>query len=226
MGGILKFTMITDELINKANGLIKQVPEYRDEGLGYTAFNDGSTECEVGEFLYGMVRILKPRAILETGTYKGVSAMYMAQGCKDNQTGLIETLEINPQLIETSKQLWGILDLLKWINPINMPAEQFEPRWNYDLMFLDSEPYLRFNELVKFFSWLNPGGYVFIHDLPRSMTQGNINPDHPEISSWPFGDLPKEIKEWLKTGKLVKFHYPNPRGMVGFYKPHSDDYQP
>ncbi len=216
---------ITDYFIEKSNGLIKKVPEYRDEGLGYTAFNDGSVECEVGEFLYSMVRILKPRYVLETGTYKGISSSYIAQGLKDNQTGFLNTLEIEQQHIDTSKQLWNSLDLIKWINSYKINSREFEPKYNYELMFLDSEPPFRFSELVKFYSFLTEGGYVFIHDAPLSLCQGNVNPDHPEIKSWPFGDLPQEIKDWVKDEKLKPFHLPNPRGMIGFYKTRKNEYK-
>lgn len=216
--------MITDYFIDKSNGLIKQVPEYRDEGLGYTAFNDGSTECEVGEFLYGLVKILKPRYILETGTYKGISSSYMAQGLKENNTGFIDTLEIDEGLIQTSKQLWNALELTKWINSMREDCQKFQPQHNYELMFLDSEPYYRYGELKRFFPYLTEGGYAFIHDCPLSLCQGNFNPDHPEFRSWPFGDLPEEIKQWVKEGKLRPMHFPNPRGMVGFYKVRKDEY--
>ncbi len=73
---------LTDYLLERSNGLIKKVPEYRDEGLGYEAFNDGSVEVEIGEFLHGMVRLLKPRYILESGTYFGISSSYLAQGLR------------------------------------------------------------------------------------------------------------------------------------------------
>ena len=217
--------MITQYLIEKCNGLLRQVPEYRDENQGYTAFNDGSVECEVGEFLYSMVRVLKPRTILETGTYKGVSSAYMGLALKENKVGLLDTMDIEIQHLNTSKQLWGVLDLLPWVKEHHMGSDVFEAKYNYNMMFLDSEPNLRFGELVKFFPNLEPGGYAFIHDCPRTLTQGNINPDHPHLPSWPFGPLPEEIKAWLKSGELVKLHISNPRGMVGFYKRHPEDYQ-
>lgn len=216
--------MITDDIIKLSNGLLRQVPEYRDENQGYTAFNDGSVECEVGEFLYALVRVTKPRTVLETGTYKGVSSAYMGMALKDNKVGLLDTMDIEIQHLNTSKQLWGVLDLLPWVKEHHISSADFVPRYNYNLMFLDSEPDLRFGELAKFYDFLEPGGYAFIHDLPRSMTQGNINPDHPNLPSWPFGPIPPKVQGLLNTKRLVKFHIPSPRGLVGFYKVHPDDY--
>ena len=217
--------MITDYLVKASNGLIKVVPEYRDEGLGYTAFNSGSVECEVGEFLYGLVRVLKPRMVLETGTYLGGSSSYIAQGLKDNNTGMLETLEIEEQHIGSSKQLWHLLDLQKWITSYKISSSEFEPKCNYELMFLDSEPPIRYGELVRFYNNLTPGGFAIIHDCPRSFCQGNVNPDHPEIKSWPFGPLNPEIKQWVKDRELIPFHLPSPRGCVIFYKSRADDYK-
>lgn len=218
--------MITKYLIEKSMGLLKQVPEYRDDNRGFTAFNDGSCECEVGELLYSLVRVFKPRTVLETGTYKGVSSSYMALAMEENQTGILDTCEINQEHISTSKQLWGVLGISHRIHEHHLPSSQFSPQYNYDIMFLDSEPDLRFGELVKFYEFLTPGGVALIHDLPRSMCQGNFNPDHPEKKSWPFGDLPTFLREKIKSGELSVTHFPNPRGMVSFYKAKEDDYRP
>lgn len=34
--------------------------------------------------LYGLIRSLKPRTVMEIGTYRGYAACYMAQACKEN----------------------------------------------------------------------------------------------------------------------------------------------
>ena len=218
--------MTTNYLVEKSKGILKLVPEYRDEGKGYQAFNDGSVEAEVGDFLYGMTRILRPVFVLETGTYKGVSSAYIGQALKDNGRGTLDTCEINDLHIETAKQLWATLEIFpKWIKPHRIESLKYEAIYNYDLMFLDSEPNLRFHELVRFYPHLSEGGYAFIHDCPPSLTQGNINPDHPEIESWPFCNLPEEIKTWVKEDKLRVIHFPNPRGMTGFYRVRRDEYK-
>ena len=219
--------MITKDLFELGEGIIKQLPEVRDDGRGYSMADDGGVECEVGEFLYSMVRILKPIHILETGTYTGISAMYMGQGLKDNKLPNTElfTCDIEIQHLDRARKLWQQTQVSDYIFSKQIESLKLEPaQSDYDLMFLDSEPNLRFAELVRFYPYLKPGGYVFIHDTPRSLCQGNVNPDHPEIKSWPFGDLPQEIKDWVKDGNLVPFHFPNPRGMTGFYKPKLEDY--
>ena len=224
MGAISQNAMITKSLVDKSNGLFILSPENTDSR--YSKHDDGGVEVEVGELLYSMVRILKPQHILETGTYSGISALYMAQALKENNSGDIITLEIDSTHKLRAEKLWKACEVEKYVGCIMQNSLDYElPGMQYDMMFLDSEPEVRFKELVKFFPCLKPGGYVFLHDLPRGFCEGNVNPDHPEYKNWPWGELPNEIKQWLKNGDLVKFHLPNPREMVGFYKRRKDDYE-
>lgn len=218
---------ITDYLFDKAGGLITRHPEVRDnEKKGYEMADDGGVELEVGEFLYGLTRLIKPKHVLTTGIYTGISDMYIAQGLIDNHNGGFSTaLEIDETHLKRAKELWLKTETSGVINPFLMKSLNFKPNKTYDLMFLDTEPQIRFQELVNFYPYLEPGGYVGIHDTPRNLCQGNVNPDHPEISSWPFGDLPVEIKNWLRDGDLVKIQFPNPRGLTFFYKQTKDDYK-
>ncbi len=48
---------------------------------------------EEGEFLYGLVRAIKPKYAIETGTHRGLSACYIGQAMKDNGFGLLETCD-------------------------------------------------------------------------------------------------------------------------------------
>lgn len=204
------------------------LPEVRDEGKGYRMWNDGSVEVEVGCFLYGLVQLIKPKLVLETGTYKGGAASYIAEALKDNGYGKLDTVEYEFAHIKTARERIGRLGTENFVNFVQSDSLRFEPRIEpeqYDLMWLDTEPQLRFAELVKFFKHLKPGGFVFIHDCPPTLCQGNINPDHPEMKSYPFGDLPQEIIDWVKSGELHPMAFPNPRGMYGFYRPRLDEYK-
>src|SRR5205814_5059118 len=101
----------------------------------------------------------------------------------------------------------------------------YVPEYMFELMFLDTEPGIRWRELERFYPHLEPGGYVFLHDLPRGFCKGNVNPDHPEFRDWPWGECPPFIQNLLKDREIIPFHLPNPREMCGFYKARSDDYK-
>lgn len=216
---------LTNKLVELAGGMITINPEVRDLGKGFLMFDDGGVEVEVGEFLYGMTRLLKPQRVLTTGIYTGVSDMYIGKALKDNGFGKSTALEFEEQHLNRARELWKRTQVESAIDSLLISSTDFKPEGMYQFMFLDTEPNLRYDELVRFFPHLEEGGYVFIHDAPRNLCQGNFNPDHPEIKSWPFGDLPEEIKFWVRQDQLRPIHFPNPRGLVGFYKPQKDDYK-
>lgn len=195
---------------------------FNPEMPGYTSFNDAGVETEVGEFLYAMVRILKPEYVLETGTHWGISTVYMGQALMDNKIGKLDTIEFIPENYKKAEQRIIKLSLGVVVNMFLMDVAKFEPSFNYEFIFLDTEPQTRFAELIKFEPFLQPGGFIFIHDLHRHMHQIE-NIEHG--FAWPFGKVPQEIINLVKNDKLRPFHFGTPRGLTGFYKPHPGDYK-
>lgn len=223
---------LSQDLAKKSNGIIKLQPEVSDTTGRYMMFDDGGVETEVGEFLYGFVRIMKPKDILETGTYSGISTMYMAQGLIDNgeifegRYGLVKTLEFEQYHLSRARNLWNSMGLDMVVGTHLGNSLKYQPDRNYQFILLDTEPQQRFAELLKFYPFLDQGGYIAIHDLPNTLCQGNLNPDHPEMKSYPYGDVPEEMANLIKDGNLRLFHFPTPRGITFFYKPKAEDYRP
>lgn len=212
---------ITQELVQKSNGLLVLKDEINDwTGKKFQMFNTGSVEVETAEFLYAMVRLTKPTKILDTGTHYGVSAAYMAKACQDNGFGSVLSCEIDERYIKEAKQLWIACGLNTLITQFHGKSFDVEKQ-QFDFMLLDTEPQIRFQELVKFFPMLAYGGFVFIHDLHRHMSQEQSENGF----GWPFGELPTQIKNWVKDGELRPMHFPTPRGFMGFYKPREDDFK-
>lgn len=222
MAKVLGKSMIT-EYLQSRDPTLRLMDEPSDSS--FKCFNTGGVEVEVGEFLYGFIRMLKPNYILETGTHMGISSSYMAQALKDNNKGFLTTLEIEKEHIKTSTERWDKLGLSKFVVCDKEYSLEYELEVDVEFMFLDSEPEFRFKELRRFFPKLLPGGYAFIHDAPRTLCQGNVNTDHPEIKSWPFGDINKEVIDLVHSFNLVPFQFGTPRGLFCVYKPHDTDYK-
>lgn len=189
---------------------------------GFSSFNDAGVECETGEFLYGWLRILKPKRALETGTHFGIGASYMGLALADNNEGVLDTFEFLPEIYNVSDNRIKKLGLSERVIPHLMDVAQFEPTENYQFMLLDTEPILRFAELIKFFPRLEQGGYVFIHDLHRHMHQIE-NQEHG--FAWPYGKIPDPLLNLVRSGALRPFHFFTPRGLTGFYKVHDGDFK-
>lgn len=209
--------MLTDD-IKKTLGL-ETFPEKTD--AKWEMFDDGGVEVEVGEFLFGLIRAHKPTRVLETGTYSGISASYMGMALKENGFGTLDTVEYEQIHINRSKERFIKLGLQDIITIHQVSSLEFKPQGEYDIILHDTEPNIRYQELVKFYPHLKAGGFAFIHDLPRTFCYGHTNPDHPDEVAWPFGEVPKEMKQL----NLSMFHLGSARGMVGFYKPHEEDWK-
>lgn len=214
---------------------------FNPDAIGFSSFNDAGVETEVGEFLYAMVRVLKPQFVLETGSHVGVGASYLGSALKDNHNGHLDTIEFLPELHVKAKQRIEKLGLEKYVtchfgdvgkwevpedwrgsNESAQLAGLEQPKIKYDLILLDTEPQTRFAEFEKFYPYLNDGGYIFIHDLHRHLQQVE-NLEHG--FAWPFGIIPNFLRERVHEGSVKPFHLPTPRGITGFYKVHPHDYK-
>lgn len=199
------------------------IPEVSDNR--FKMFDDGAVEQETGEFVYGLVRRLKPEHVLSTGVYTGISDLFIGQALKDNGSGHLTAIEYEQIHIDRARKLWQEQGVADQITAVHSLSLEFEPQEQYQFMFLDTELNLRFHELVKYFPYLDEGGYILIHDMPRNLCQGNTNTDHPDFKNWPVGELPEGFIELLKQRKLVQFNFGSARGLVGYYKIHPDDYE-
>lgn len=193
-----------------------------DRAKLYTAYNDAGLEIETAEYLYALARVLKPEQILETGTHHGVGALYLALACRHNQIGKVTTLEFNHANHKIAVEHLQQANLAEHVNAIVIDAAKYQPPQNtlYQLVLLDTEPNLRFNELLQYYDYVSEGGYIIIHDLHRHMSQ---HPNSEHGYGWPFGKLPERIVNLIKADKLRVSHMPTPRGLTVLYKTHSED---
>lgn len=201
--------------------------EITPNGDQYEMYNTGGVEVEVAEFLYSLVRLWKPRVIIETGTHKGISAGYMGLGCKANDFGVVASYEVIPSLAKGAAKLWkklGVADVVQCnlcsslANPLiglGGVAEEI------DLLFLDSEPQYRFDEFVRFWPKVVEGGLIAIHDLHHKLGRSNLT--YKGMEHWPYGDWEPKLGRYVRNFDVQMIHLPNPRGMVLMQKTRAAD---
>lgn len=207
---------ITRDFLSKTNQLIVQ-PEISPGNHGFEMFNDAGTEVEVSEYLWATMRIIKPDLVLETGTHKGISSSYIARALEDNHRGKLITFEIILQHYQSAKSLWNDLGLSHRIDARLEDALQFNAEGlAFDILFLDSEPQLRFNEFVKFYPYLRPGGLILIHDLNQNL--GHHGMTHHGIYDWPYGDFREKLGPYIKSNDIQTLSFSTPRGLSIFQK--------
>src|SRR5271157_6657834 len=78
-------------------------------------FDSMTAEAEVLEFLRCLVTTIKPELVVETGTFSGISTLWIAEGLKQNGRGKIITCEFDPVVYANAKQRFANSGLADWI---------------------------------------------------------------------------------------------------------------
>ena len=103
-----------------------------------------------GRFLSIITKLIKPKKILEIGTYTGYSAICMAEGLIEK--GIIHTIDINEELVSIQNKYFAKSKCNNSIMQHVGDARNIIKRINekFDLVFLDAdkENYIEYYELV------------------------------------------------------------------------------
>ena len=103
-----------------------------------------------GRFLSIITKLIKPKKILEIGTYTGYSAICMAEGLIEN--GIIHTIDINEELISIQNKYFAKSkcnnSIIQHVGDARSIIKSINEK--FDLVFLDAdkENYIEYYELV------------------------------------------------------------------------------
>lgn len=145
-------------------------PEYHrptpecPEPQRWRMFDTMSAEVEVLEFLRCLVTTLKPRLIVETGTFLGLSTLAMAEGLRENGFGTILTCDPDPAVFARAKERIDASGLGSFVDVRCEPSLSLAVPAAIDLLFCDSLPELREPEVRRFLPQMNPNGVILMHD--------------------------------------------------------------
>ena len=127
-------------------------------------FDTMTAEVEVLEFLRCLMTTMKPRLVVETGTFLAVSTLYMAEGLKQNGSGKIITCEPDKEVFAKAKEKIDTSGLKKWIEYRCESSLDVKVPGQIDVLFCDSLPELREPEVRHFLPNINPNGLILMHD--------------------------------------------------------------
>ena len=123
-----------------------------------------TSELEVTDFLKSLVIALKPRLIVETGTFLGYSTLKMAEALQENGFGKIVTIEYDPQIFAKARERIDASGLGKWIENRNESSLDTRIEGTIDLFFSDSHLPIREQEIRRFLPQIDPRGLILMHD--------------------------------------------------------------
>ena len=103
-----------------------------------------------GRFLSIISKIIRPKKILEIGTFTGYSTLCLAEGLE--KKGRIDTIDNNFELKKIQNYFFNLSNLQNQINQFTCDATKIIPKLNgeYDLIFLDADKknYLNYLDLL------------------------------------------------------------------------------
>ena len=124
--------MIQDK---KAQKVLEEMESFEQQFLARFAINEAT-----GAFLYNLVKKLKPQSILELGTWRGASTIYLALALKENGTGQITTVDIDNNRVEQAADNFKRAGVGEYITQVVIDIEEFLPQDStvYDFIFMDA----------------------------------------------------------------------------------------
>lgn len=127
-------------------------------------YDSMTAEAEVLEFLRTLVTTLKPNLIVETGSFLGVSTLWMAEGLRANGFGRIVSCELDPLVFAKAREKIDASGLGEWIDLRNESSLEMKIDGPVDLFFCDSEQSIRESEVRRYLPQISPTGLILIHD--------------------------------------------------------------
>jgi len=163
----------------------------------WSMFDSMSAEVEVLEFIRTLVTTIKPELVVETGTFSGISTLWIAEGLKANGRGKIISCEYDPKVYENARERIAKSGMAEWIELRNESSLEMKIEGTIDLFFSDSDMPIREQEVRRFLPQINPYGVILMHDASSHLKQ--------------VRDAAKKLEN---DGLISIVLLPTPRGLV------------
>ena len=118
-----------------------------------------------GRFLTMLVEMMKPKTILELGTFTGYSAICMAQALPEN--GLLITIDGNPEVEHLAQKYFSMSGLEDKIRFINGDALHIVPTLNmtFDMAYIDADKEHLSDYYQAVMEKMNAGGVIIVDNI-------------------------------------------------------------
>jgi len=127
-------------------------------------YDSMTAEAEVLEFLRTLVTTLKPELIVETGSFLGVSTLWMAEGMRANGFGKIISCEFDPLVFAKAQEKIAASGLASYIELRNESSLEMHVEGTIDILFSDSDMPIREAEVKRYLPQIRTTGLILLHD--------------------------------------------------------------
>src|ERR1700756_3909057 len=137
----------------------------------WSMFDSMTAEYEVLEFLRTLVTTIKPNLVVETGTFMGVSTLWIAEALRLNGFGRIVSCEYDAKMFEAARQKIDASEFRDLIDLRNESSLEMKVEGTIDLFFSDSDMPVREQEVRRYLPQISPFGVILMHDASSHLKQ-------------------------------------------------------
>jgi caffeoyl-CoA O-methyltransferase len=147
---------------NEENSLLKKIDRETHLEVLQPVMLSGHYQ---GRLLSLISKLLRPRRILEIGTYTGYSALCFAEGLAPD--GILHTIDVNEELKPRVEGYFAESDYSKQIKFHSGEALKIVPGLNekWDLVFIDADKVNYSNYFNLVIESMNPGGIIMADNV-------------------------------------------------------------
>ena len=137
----------------------------------WSMYDSMTAEVEVLEFLRTLVTTIKPNLVVETGTFLGVSTLWIAEALRVNGVGRVISCEYDPQVFAAAKEKIEASEFRDLIDLRNESSLEMKVNGTIDLFFSDSDMPIREQEVRRYLPQISPFGLILMHDASSHLKQ-------------------------------------------------------
>ncbi len=137
----------------------------------WSMYDSMTAEVEVLEFLRTLVTTIKPNLVVETGTFLGVSTIWIAEALRVNGFGRIVSCEYDSQVFAAAKEKIDASEFRDLIDLRNESSLEMSVDGTIDLFFSDSDMPIREQEVRRYLPQISPFGLILMHDASSHLKQ-------------------------------------------------------
>lgn len=154
-----------------------------------------------GRVLSMLSKMLRPRRILEIGSFTGYATICLAEGLTED--GIIHTIEANLEMEEMLRKHFALTDVGRKIKLHLGPAEQVIEtieEESYDLVFIDADKKNNFRYFEIVFDKVRSEGLIIIDNV---LWKGKVYGDEKDADTQSFRQLNDRIAADTRVEKLI-----------------------